>query len=111
MMKYYLNKQTGEVFAFSADGSDAAFVHKGLEPMSDAQIYAHLNPPVKARSREQVEALRLAAYANPLTGSDRFFAEAQREGLLGRAEVAEAAKLAGLQRFAEIQASYPWPAE
>ena len=109
-MKYYLNSKTGDVIALAADGSDDAFLTDDLKPMNDAQLYAHLNPPLTPRTREQVEALRLAAYANPLTGSDRFFAEAQREALLGRAEVAEAAKLAGLQRFAEIQASYPWPA-
>ncbi|MEW9683303.1 hypothetical protein [Pseudomonas sp. TE50-2] len=110
-MKYYTSKTTGAVYSFAADGSDDGFITEDLEPMNDAQLYAHLNPPLTPRTRAQVEALRLAAYANPLTGSDRFFAEAQREGLLGRAEVAEAAKLAGLQRFAEIQASYPWPAE
>ena len=51
------------------------------------------------------------AYAEPLTGSDRYFAEAQRESLLGNAEAAEAAKTLGLARFAEIQADNPWPAD
>jgi hypothetical protein len=67
-------------------------------------------PPPPA-SREQVEARRLRAYADPLTGSDRYFAEAQRESLLGNAEAAEAAKALGLARFAEIQADNPWPVE
>lgn len=68
-------------------------------------------PPPPPPTREQIEAQRLRAYADPLTGSDRYFAEAQREGLLGNAEAAESAKLLGLARFAEIQAEYPWPAE
>lgn len=68
-------------------------------------------PPPPPPTREQVEASRLRAYADPLTGSDRYFAEAQRESLLGNAEAAEAAKALGLARFAEIQAGNPWPAE
>ena len=67
--------------------------------------------PPPPPTREQVEAQRLRAYADPITGSDRYFAEAQRESLLGNAEAAEAAKALGLSRFAEIQAEYPWPAE
>jgi len=59
----------------------------------------------------QVESARLRAYAEPITGSDRYFAEAQRESLLGNAEAAEAAKALGLARFAEIQAANPWPAD
>lgn len=71
-----------------------------------------LDPPAPAAiTREQIEAQRLRAYADPLTGSDRYFAEAQRETLLGNAEAAEAAKALGLARFAEIQAEFPWPAE
>lgn len=68
-------------------------------------------PPALPATREEVEAQRLRAYADPITGSDRYFAEAQRESLLGNAEAAEAAKALGMARFAEIQAEYPWPAE
>jgi hypothetical protein len=62
-------------------------------------------------ARGQVEALRLIAYADPINGSDRYFAEAQRESLLGNAEAADAAKTLGLARFAAIQAANPWPVE
>lgn len=62
-------------------------------------------------TRDEVERMRLRAYADPITGSDRYFAEAQRESLLGNAEAAEAAKALGMARFAEIQADNPWPAE
>lgn len=68
-------------------------------------------PPPPTPTREQVEAKRLRAYAEPLTGSDRYFAEAQRESLLGNASAADAAKALGMARFAEIQAEFPWPAE
>lgn len=66
-------------------------------------------PPALPATREEVEAQRLRAYADPITGSDRYFAEAQRETLLGNAEAADAAKALGMARFAEIQAEYPWP--
>lgn len=68
-------------------------------------------PPPAPLTREQIEAQRLRAYGDPITGSDRYFAEAQRESLLGNAEAADAAKALGMARFAEIQAEYPWPAE
>lgn len=74
------------------------------------QSFAPPAPPPPP-TREQIEAARLRAYADPLTGSDRYFAEAQRESLLGNAEAAEAAKALGLARFAEIQAENPWPSE
>ncbi|MDH0098246.1 phage tail protein [Pseudomonas sp. GD04158] len=65
-------------------------------------------PPL---SREDIESARLRAYADPITGSDRYFAEAQRESLLGNAVAAEAAKVRGQARFAEIQAEHPWPTD
>lgn len=68
-------------------------------------------PPSPPATREEIEAKRLRAYAEPLAGSDRYFAEAQRETLLGNAEAADAAKALGMARFAEIQAANPWPAE
>jgi hypothetical protein len=68
-------------------------------------------PPASPETREQIEERRLRAYAAPLTGSDRYFAEAQRESLLGNVEAAEAAKAQGMARFVEIQAEYPWPAQ
>lgn len=60
-------------------------------------------------SRDKIEAARLRAYADPLTGSDRYFAEAQRESLMGNAEAANIATALGLARFAEIQTANPWP--
>lgn len=68
-------------------------------------------PPPAPLTRSQLEAQRLRAYGDPLNGSDRYFAEAQRESLLGNAKASEAAKALGMARFAEIQADNPWPAE
>lgn len=67
--------------------------------------------PPEPPTREQIEAQRLRAYADPLTGSDRYFAEAARLQAMGAAqEEIEAASAAGAARYAEIQAEYPWPA-
>lgn len=93
-----------EVIANPAPGKVRSHDADGLPILIDP-------PPPPAPTREQIEAQRLRAYADPLIGSDRYFAEAQRESLIGNVEAAEAAKALGLARFAEIQAEYPWPAE
>jgi len=60
--------------------------------------------------REQIETKRLQAYADPITGSDRFFSEATRLQMMGAAEdEIQAARQIGLDRYADIQASLPWP--
>jgi len=67
-------------------------------------------PPPAPPTRYQVEAARLRAYADPLTGSDRHFAEAVRLQATGAPqEEIDAANAAGAQRYAEIQAEFPWP--
>ena len=66
-------------------------------------------PEVVVVTNAEVEAARLKAYADPLTGSDRFFSEALRESALGNAEAAQVAREAGLARYAAIQAELPWP--
>ena len=57
----------------------------------------------------QINRLRLKAYSDPLTGSDRHFAEATRLEAVGDTTGAEAARAAGLARYEEIRAQYPWP--
>jgi hypothetical protein len=71
---------------------------------------AQLTPMVP--SRDQVEAQRLHAYADAVTGSDRFFAEVSRlTATNGPSDEIAAAQLAGVNRYAEIQAQFPWPAK
>lgn len=108
-MKYYRHAVTGDVYAFEVDGSQDGLIGDDLRAMSGDEVERHLNPTLRLRTRAEVEALRLRAYAEPITGSDRYFAEAERESLLGNPEKAETAKRLGLERFAEIQAQYPWP--
>lgn len=66
-------------------------------------------PPV-VRTREVVEHLRHLAYADPVLGSDRYFAEASRMQMMGEPGW-EVLKERGIARFNEIQALYPWPEE
>lgn len=64
---------------------------------------------IASPSRDQVQTLRLRAYADPLTGSDRLKTEADAERASGDAEKADKAEAAWLSRRAEIAAQYPWP--
>ena len=57
-------------------------------------------------SNEQILQQRQRAYADPLTGSDRFFAEASRMQLSGEPGF-EDVQQAGLARYAEIKTEYP----
>jgi hypothetical protein len=70
-----------------------------------------IDPPVTPLTAEQVEAQRLRAYADPFTGSDRYFAEAARLNTQGATEEAATVTAAGLARYEEIRAVYPWPEE
>ncbi|SIR40165.1 hypothetical protein SAMN05880558_11331 [Aeromonas sp. RU39B] len=60
-------------------------------------------------SRNAIEHLRLRAYSDPLTGSDRHFNEAIRMQAMGESGW-EAVRQRGIARFEEIQQQYPWPA-
>lgn len=59
-------------------------------------------------TRDDVEAARLLAYSNPLTGSDRLFAEASRMDIMGEPDF-EAVRASAIARYQEIQAANPWP--
>lgn len=104
----YFKNENGEVFAYETKQEREQFGAAELVAMTPEEIEAHVNPPVVPPTREQVEALRLAAYADPVTGSDRYFAEAARMNAMGEAG-ADAVIAAGVARYAEIQAEYPWP--
>ncbi|MBJ2274790.1 MULTISPECIES: hypothetical protein [Pseudomonas] len=59
-------------------------------------------------TREEVDAQRLVAYANAFTGSDRYFAEAQRMEVMGEPGWEEV-RAEGIKRFEAIQNEFPWP--
>lgn len=72
------------------------------------------NPEVEIQShedwaREDVERRRLKAYADPSTGSDRFFAQSVRLSAIGQVEAAKEANALGLARYNEIKETYSLP--
>lgn len=100
-MNYYRHPETLEVFAYDGDP-----LIEGLVRLSDEEVSAHLNPP---KSRADVEACRLIAYADPITGSDRYKAEAYAERLAGNESAAVEADAKMLKRREEIRKANPWP--
>lgn len=83
---------------------------KGMMIIAGADGHPVLvDPPAPAPlTVEQIEALRLAAYADPVAGSDRFFAEVARMQVMGE-DGWESARQKGADRYQEIKAEYPWP--
>lgn len=108
-MQYFKSKD-GAVFAYESDQDREKFGPNDLVTMSVAEVDAHLNPPPKPVTREEVTELRRLAYANPLTGSDPLYIEYQRSLVTGASEEGvQASKSAWLARAEEIAVRYPWP--
>lgn len=109
-MKYFKDKKTGEVFAYEAEAERNEWGSPDLVKMTETEIEAHLNPPIIPLTITQVDHNRKVAYANPLTGSDRWFAEASRLTIMGgTTEEIDEAKAQGVARYEEIQLENPWP--
>ncbi|MBH2034569.1 MAG: hypothetical protein I8H73_17075 [Pseudomonadales bacterium] len=80
-----------------------------IVPDADGRPVLVAEPKPKL-STEEVEALRLQAYANPVTGCDRYFSEVARlQAMGGAAADIEATRTAGTERYEAIKAQYPWP--
>ena len=110
-MKYFKSKDD-EVFAYAADGSEDSFILPGLVQINAeelAKIRERQAAATPDKTRAEVEVARLVAYANPVTGSDRFGAEAVAARLSGDNARADAAEAALLARRKEIAAQNPWP--
>ncbi|EJM20161.1 hypothetical protein PMI21_01063 [Pseudomonas sp. GM18] len=98
-------------YAIRNDGQSWRSVNSADDVM-EGEHYSAETPEVvtPTLTREQVEDSRLRAYADPITGSDRYFAEAARiQAMGGTLENVEVARAAGAARSAAIQALYPWP--
>lgn len=67
---------------------------------------------ISPTNKEDTEIKRLSAYANPVTGSDRYFAEAmslQAEGFAASSTEVKETKAKGVARKSEIKSLYPYP--
>lgn len=106
----YFKNTDGDVFAYESEDERNEYGAADLVRMSEADVQAHLNPPIKTPTREQVIEFRRLAYADPLTGSDPLYIEYQKALAMDEpADQVEAAKAAWLDRAAEIALQYPWP--
>lgn len=95
-------------YAVRNDGQGFRSVESKKDCTSDE--YWSAEPIFIGVTRQDVERQRLSAYADPLTGSDRYFSEANRLEAMGQSiESIEAARKAGADRYTEIQAQHPWP--
>lgn len=45
-MKHFKDPSSGAVYAYEADGSQDEHIKQGLIRMTDAEVHAHLNPPL-----------------------------------------------------------------
>lgn len=100
-------KSNGNVFCFESDVCSS--LYERMTPMTDQEISAHLVSSTQ-HCRADVEASRLMAYSDQITGSDRFFAEASRLLAMG-ADTKEVEIVLGMgkDRFNAIQKELPWP--
>ena len=105
-MKYYKSK-TGDVYAYDEEQVVSGIVPEEFKALTQTEVQKHLSPKL---TREIVEQLRLQAYSDPLTGSDRYFAETARLNAVGAdASEIENASTKGITRYKEIQDNFPWP--
>lgn len=105
---FYKNIESGEVFEYeSLAHFESAGAGKNLVEMIDDEVAAHLSPPIA--TRDDVEVARLIAYADPVSGSDRYKAEAYAERIAGNDLAADAADAKMIERREEIRKENPWP--
>ena len=58
-MKYFKDKKTNEVYAYSQEQIDGGWVKEGLAPMTENEVEAHLNPvPTPEQLADTVRAER-----------------------------------------------------
>lgn len=89
--------------------TESSFTHT-FTVVNGRPVVIEIQPKSLEERITEIEKIRKELYADPQTGSDRLFAEAQRMqmmGLSGWEEVRDAA----IARYEEIKLEYPWPVE
>jgi len=77
-MKHYINKQTNEIYAYAADGSQDAYIKPELIPISDAELAV-----LRAPTAEQVKEATISAIKGRIASLEQSQSRAVREVLLG----------------------------
>ena len=77
-MKHYINKQTNEIYAYAADGSQDAYIKAGLVPISDAELAI-----LRAPTAKQVKEAAIATIKGRIATLEQSQARAVREVVLG----------------------------
>ena len=75
-MKHYINKQTNEIYAYAADGSQDAYIKAGLVPISDAELAALRAPTAEQMKEAAIAAIESAYVAEkeaPITYAGHVF--------------------------------------
>lgn len=104
----YFKDESGQVFAYD-EGQVSAGYADDKKKMLDSEIKDHLESSKLPDTRKEIEARRLIAYAHPVTGCDKYKAEAYAERLSGNEEAAAIADQKLIARREEIRAENPWP--
>lgn len=116
-----IEKMADGAFIYEVEDSALGWIYSSASPSQpdELELYDEIQSGkhgaigtyiAPQRTRSDVEIARKSAYANPHTGSDRLFAEAQRMQLMGETDW-EAVRDQAVARFEEIKAQHPWPAE
>lgn len=110
MTTLYKDPETGDVYGYDDEQISSGFVKEGLVKMSESEVLSHIQAQEYKPTVEDIERMRLCAYADPVTGSDRHFAEAFRLQAAGadKSKVEEVLRI-GNQRYLEIKEQHPWP--
>lgn len=112
---YRLDVHGNNIPADVVDVSEDAYLALLHDQCSGKQIQANqagapsaVEPPPP--THQQIEVLRLRAYSDPATGSDRYFTEASRlQAMNANTEEVKSVVATGVARYLDIQAQYPWP--
>lgn len=81
---------------------------KGKTELKKPEVESHLNRKPASPTSQEIDAIRIRSYADPINGSDRLFSESTRMQIMGESGH-EAVREKAISRFKEIQAQYPWP--
>lgn len=107
MNRFFYKDSDGQVFEYESEDHRKKYGKPELVRMTEAEIKAHLAPP--SLTGADIDRARLIAYADPITGSDRFKLEADAERLSGNEDAAKIAEANLLARREQIKQENPWP--